>query len=103
MTDIKIEEETEALRAEFAKALHFAISGLPSAQAFQAADHLCVILQSHLSGHRVTFPAQPKYDGDAIAEDWRSGLSIDAIMQKHGCSRATAYQHHPTKRKRRVA
>jgi hypothetical protein len=103
MTDIKIEEETEALRAEFAKALHFAISGLPSAQAFQAADHLCVILQAHLSGHRVTFPAQPKYDGEAIAEDWRAGMGVEQITEKHGCTRPTAYKYHPQKKRGRAA
>ena len=42
-------------------------------------------------------PALPRYNTDAIAADWHAGLSIDEIVEKHQCSRKTAYRYHPQK------
>ena len=103
MTDLKFEEEADALRSEMAKAVHFVLSGVPAHQAMQTADHLLNVMKQQLAGARVTFPSAPKYDGEAIASDWAAGLSLEQIMQKHQCSRRTAYNHHPQNKNKQAA
>ncbi len=103
MTDLKIEEEAEALRAVLARAVHFVMSGVPAHQGLQAADRVLIELCQHFAGARVTFPAAPKYDGAAIAADWAAGLSLEEIMRKHDCSRSTAYGYHPNGKGKRAA
>jgi hypothetical protein len=101
--DLKIEDEVVALRAELTKALQQTLSGLPAHQAFQAADHVLTVMQEQLAGARVVFPAGRKFDGDAIAADWKAGLSLDDITAKHGCSKPTAYRYHPAGKPKRAA
>lgn len=103
MTDLKIEEEAEALRGELARALHFVLSGVPAHQALQTADHMLTVIRQRFAGARVTFPSEPKYDGAAIAADWAAGLSLEEIMRKHDCSRSTAYGYHPNGKGKRAA
>lgn len=101
--DTKAEELTDDLRDAFARGIRETVAGLPAHQALQLADTLCHIHLSVLAGKRVTYKATKAIDGEAIAEDWRRGRTLDEIRKAHGCSRATAYNYHPTKRDRRRA
>lgn len=96
---IKATDIVDQLRAAFAAGIAEVIVGTPAHVALQAADHLCAVWLLELAGLEVAVPAQPKVDGPAITEDWRRGLSLGEIREKHGCSRSTAYNHHPTRAK----
>ncbi len=97
--DANADELTDALRTAFAERIRSAVSGLPASQALQLADTLCHVQIDLLAGKRVRFKAAKAIDADAITEDWRRGLLIKEIVDKHGCSRVTAYRYHPKKRK----
>ncbi|QDH70858.1 hypothetical protein [Marilutibacter alkalisoli] len=99
--DTKAEELTDALRDAFAANLRTAVAGLPAHQALQLADTLCRVQLDMLAGKRVTYKASKAIDGEAIAEDWRRGKTIQEIVEQHGCSRVTAYRYHPNKRTRK--
>lgn len=94
---VKASEVVDQLRTAFATGIREVITGTPAHVALQAADHLCGLWIAELAGLDVAVPALPKVDGEAIAEDWRRGLSADEIRQKHRCSKRTAYNYHPTK------
>lgn len=101
--DTKAEELTDDLREAFATSIRQAVAGLPAHQALQLADSLCHIQINLLAGKRVTYKAARVIDGEAIAEDWRRGKTVQEITSAHGCSRRTAYNHHPNKTRRRRA
>lgn len=99
---VKPHELVPQLRQTFMGALREVLIGLPPAQALQAADHLCEVLAESLRGLIVDGgPAVPRRDPAAITRDWQDGLGVDEIMRRHSCSRATAYNHHPSKARRR--
>jgi len=95
--DVKAEDLVQQLRAQFAASIREAIAGVPAAQALQVADGLCTVWIEALAGLRVTHKALPVVDGAAITAAWRNERPLAEIMQCFGCSRATAYRHHPTR------
>lgn len=95
--DAKADEYVNQLRGEFAAAITRAVCDIPAHHALQLADSLCMIQADVLAGKRITYRAKPVIDADAIAEDWRRGLSIGEITTKHKISRTAAYKHHPAK------
>jgi hypothetical protein len=101
--DAKAEETISSVRDAFSSAIREAIADFPAHQALQLADRLCTVQLELLAGMRVTYRRAPDVDGEAIAEDWRRGLSIGEITLKHGVSRPTAYKYHPNKTARAKA
>ena len=97
MSDVKAEEMVDQLRDQFAEQIRNLSREIPAHQALQMADSLCMVQQATLAGLRVSYKAEPKVDGDAIAEDWMHGLTIGEIVKKHKVSRPTAYKYHPSK------
>lgn len=97
MSDVKAEEMVDQLRDQFADQIRSLSREIPAHQALQMADALCTVQMATLAGLRVSYKAEPKVDGDAIAEDWMQGMSIGEIVKKHKVSRSTAYNYHPTK------
>lgn len=95
--DAKAEELIEQLRDSFAQAILGAVASFPPSQALQLADALCTKQLEVLAGLRVRYRTRPEVDGEAIAEDWRIGLSLGEITAKHKVSRSAAYQHHPNR------
>ena len=96
--DAKADEMIEEIRAAFVVAIGQALAGVPAYQALQLADHLCGVQMEVLAGLRVSYRAAPKFDVEAITEDWRRGLSVQEITRKHGITKPTAYKYHPTKK-----
>lgn len=101
--DVKIDEMAAQLYEAFGKTIQQAVVGLPAHQALQLADTLCAVQLDVLAGLRVSYKAKPTVDGEAIAEDWRRGLTVQEITKKHGVSRSAAYKHHPSKAGGRAA
>lgn len=99
----KAEDHLDELRRAFQRGICEVLTGTPPAHAFQAADKLCEIWKELLAGCVVSMPALPRYNTDAITADWHVGLSIDQIVEKHQCSRKTAYRYHPAKVVSRIA
>lgn len=97
---IRVDQVAEQIQAQFIETIRDTVRTLTPAQAIQVADDLFGKLKDTLAGLNVAFPSPPKVDGEAIAEDWRRGLSAADIQSKHGCSRRTAYNHHPNARTR---
>lgn len=95
--DAKAEELIDDLRIAFTASIRAALREVPAHQALQLADGLCTVWLETLAGLRVTYSAKPQVDGAAITEDWRRGLSRREIIEKHRCSKATAYRYHPQK------
>lgn len=95
--DARAEETIAMVRDAFARELRSALGDYPAHQALQLADALCTVQLALLAGMRVTYRRAAAVDGDAIAEDWRRGMSIAEIVAKHKCSRTAAYKHHPSK------
>lgn len=93
--DVTAEEMTDALRASFEARIRLALTWIPAHEALQLADAMCDTQLETLAGMRVRYRARKDVDADAIAEDWRRGLTIGEITQKHQVSRPTAYKHHP--------
>lgn len=91
----KAEDHEDELRRAFAEGIRQVLTDTPAAHAFQAADKLCEIWKTLLAGCIVSMPAAPRYDTDQITRDWHAGMRIDAIVDKHKCSRKTAYRYHP--------
>lgn len=100
--DAKAEEMTDQIRDKFAETIRQTLIGTPPHLALQCAATLCAIQAELLAGMRITYRALPAVDATAILEDWRRGLSIREITNKHQCSRVTAYKHHPNKTVRRA-
>lgn len=98
--DAKADELVDALREAFALNLRSAVVDLPAHQAFQLADALCAVQLDVLAGLRVSYRSRDPIDGAAVAEAWARGKTLREIMRDHKCSRATAYNYHPTKGKR---
>ena len=96
--DMKADDVVNELRAAFAAGIRDTITGVPAAQALQAADALCELWKVTLAGMRITMPTL-KFDADAVRADWVAGLSVVEIMRRHGCSRSSAYQYHPRRMK----
>lgn len=101
--DAKADEMLEQLRDAFAQNIRKAVTDLPANQALQLADALCTVQLDVLAGLRVSYRARDPIDGAAIAEAWAQGKSLREVMQSCSCSRATAYNYHPTKGKRSAA
>lgn len=101
--DTRAEDLTEDLREAFAQGIRAAVADLPAHHALQLADTLCTIQISVLAGKRVTYRATQQIDGAAITADWHEGLTIQQIVDKHGCSRRTAYNYHPQNVRQRRA
>lgn len=97
--EAKAEDLVGDLREAFASRIRESARDLPAHQALQLADTLCSVWLDRLAGMRVTHRAKPPVDAERIAEDWARGLSVEEIVSKHRCSRATAYRSHPSKRK----
>lgn len=97
MSDVKAEEMVDQLRDQFADQIRSLSREIPAHQALQMADALCTVQLATMAGLRVTYRAEPKVDGDAIAEDWLRGMKIGEIVKKHKVSRPTAYKYHPSK------
>lgn len=95
--DAKADEVLDTLRGAFASNLRTAVAGLPAHQALQLADVLCTVQMDVLAGMRVSYRAREPIDGAGIAEAWARGGTLRDIMRDHNCSRATAYNYHPTK------
>lgn len=95
--DVKAEELVEQLRTSFEARIRTALSWVPAHEALQLADAMCVAQLECLAGLRVTYKAQRAIDAEAITEDWRRGLLIGEIVEKHRCSRSAAYKLHPNK------
>lgn len=95
--DVKADELVDQLRDEFNRKLRAEVSDLPAHQALQLADALAIVQLDVCAGLRVTYKAPPKFDADAVAEDWARGLSIGEITRKHKITKPTAYKHHPGK------
>lgn len=93
--DAKAEEMIDRLRDTFAQRIRDSVADLPPQQALQLADALCYVQLEVLAGMRVHYRARA-IDGEAIAEDWRRGLTLQEITRKHGVSRPTAYRYHPS-------
>ncbi len=100
--DVKADEMAAQLYEAYGKTIQQAVAGLPAHQALQLADTLIAVQMDVLAGLRVSYKAKPAIDGDAIAEDWRLGLTVQEITRKHNCSRPTAYKHHPNKGRRKA-
>lgn len=101
MTDkVKAIELLEPMRELFAEQIRKTLAGTPGHEAFQCADALCRVWLEELRGLLVDGGAVRAIDHDAIAADWSAGRSVEEIISRHGCSRATAYNHHPSKRRR---
>ena len=99
--DAKADEFVAPLREQFAEQIRSTVRDLPAHQALQLADTLCSVQLALLAGLRVSYRATAKVDAEAIAEDWRRGMSIAEIAQKHKISRSTAYNYHPERVKPR--
>lgn len=95
--DAKADEYLDQLRTGFAERIRDAVRDLPAHQALQLADALCAVQLDLLAGMRVTYRAKPAVDAAQVTEDWRRGLTVSEIMQKHGISRSAAYKHHPNR------
>lgn len=95
--DTKADEHIDQLRDHFAQQIRDTVRDLPAHQALQLADSLCTIQLTLLAGLRVTYRTRPTVDAERVTEDWRRGLSLGEIMQKHGISRSAAYKHHPNR------
>lgn len=93
--DTKGDDVVEQLREAYATSIRAAVADLPAHQALQLADTLCSVQLEVLAGLRVSYKARRVWDGEAITEDWRRGLTLAEIMKKHECSRAAAYKYHP--------
>jgi hypothetical protein len=100
--DAKADELIDQLRDAFARNLRTAVADLPAHQALQLADALCAVQLDVLAGLRVSYRSRDPIDGDAIADAWAQGKQLREIMREHKCSKATAYNYHPTKNKRVV-
>lgn len=92
--DAKAEEMIDRLRDTFAQRIRDSVADLPPQQALQLADALCYVQLEVLAGMRVHYRARA-IDGEAIAEDWRRGLTLQEITRKHAVSRSAAYKYHP--------
>jgi len=101
--DAKADEYLDQLRDSFAERIRDVVRDLPAHQALQLADSLCAVQLNLLAGLRVTYRARPAMDTEQITEDWRRGLGLSEIMQKHQISRTTAYKYHPSRWGRRRA
>lgn len=101
--DAKADEMLDQLRDAFALNIRKAVSDLPAHQALQLADALCTVQLDVLAGLRVSYRSREPIDGQAIAEAWAQGKTLRDIMGTFKCSKATAYNHHPTKGKRVAA
>jgi hypothetical protein len=100
---VKADDLVAPLRDAFARNIREALGGTPPAQALQLADQLCMVWRGQLAGLVVDGgAAAPRIDGEAIANDWRDGRTLAEIMAAHSCSRRTAYNHHPSSRRRRA-
>lgn len=95
--DVKADDVLDQLRASFAHQIRHSLRDLPAHQTLQVADALCAIQMETLAGLRVLYRAAPKIDGEAIAEDWRCGLPLQDICQRHRVAQRTAYKYHPSK------
>lgn len=95
--DVRAEEVTPELQKALAEAVGQALE-VPGAFAYQCAVLVCDVILSKLAGMRVTYPALPEFDADAVGNDWDSGLSWKQITRKHGISKSTAYKYHPSRR-----
>jgi hypothetical protein len=100
--DAKADELLDSLRDSFVASLRAAALGLPAHQLLQLADTLCSVQLEVLAGMRVRYRSLAEVDAAAITEDWRQGRSLGEITAKHGCSRSTAYKHHPNRDARRA-
>lgn len=101
---VKADDLVAPLREAFARSIRETLAGTPPAQALQLADQLCAVWRGLLAGLVVDGgKAGPRIDAEAIANDWRDGKTLGEIMVAHGCSRATAYNHHPAGGRRRAA
>lgn len=98
--DVKADDYLEQLRDQFTTQIRDALRDLPPHEAFQLADGLCTVQLNLLAGLRVSYKAAARVDGQAVAEDWRKGLTLKEVMQKHGISRTHAYRLHPCPPKR---
>ncbi len=99
--DVKADEYTDLLRAQFARSISKGVAGIPAHHALQLADALCAIQADVLAGKRVSFRAAPKIDGEAITEAWQRGRSIAEIVQTFRVSQSTAYKYHPNRLQQR--
>lgn len=95
--DAHVHEVVQQLQEAFGEVLRDCFSSLQPSLAHYASVRLCEALQAELRGMRVTVPAG-RLDHEAITADWSAGLGIGEIMQRHGCSRASAYRYHPSRR-----
>lgn len=98
--DIKADELISPLRDQYAERIRGLEPSMPAHAALQLADALVAVQLDVLAGKRVTYRAKATIDGDAITESWRRGEPLEEIMQKHGCSRPTAYRWHPSRLKK---
>lgn len=98
--DVKADEFVDQLRDQFSTQIRDTLRDVPPHLALQLADTLCAVQLNLLAGLRVNYKAAAKVDGEAVAEDWRKGLSLKEIMEKHGISRTHAYRLHPCPPKR---
>lgn len=97
--DRPLDEQTiDELRSTFADILRDTTQ-LPGSMALQGADAVLSGMQSILAGQRLNVPAEKQVDADGIAADWDAGYGVGQIVQRHACSRSTAYAHHPSKRR----
>lgn len=101
--DAKADEMIEQLRSAFERSIRTAVTDLPAHQALQLADALCTVQLDVLAGLRVSYRSREPIDGAAIAEAWAQGRPLREIMRDFKCSKATAYNYHPTKGKRSAA
>lgn len=100
--DARADDFTDQLRESFADRIRCVVRDLPAHQALQLADALCAVQLDVLAGLRVAYKAKRQIDGEAVAEDWRRGMSLAEITAKHRISRSAAYKHHPNKLARRA-
>jgi len=98
--DAKAEELIDALRESFARQIREVLHELPAHQALQMADALCAVQCDVLAGLRVRYRAKQAVDSNAVIEDWRRGVPLREIMQRHNISRSAAYKLHPSRRLR---
>lgn len=101
--DTKADEMVDELRQAFAQRIRDEVGALPTHQALQLADALCDVQLDLMAGLRVTYRAKTKHDPVAIRADWVAGRTLPEIMNRHGCSRTKAYEHHPSKLKRQAS
>jgi hypothetical protein len=99
---VKADDLVPAMREAFVRGIRETLAGTPTAHALQLADRLCTVWREQLAGLLVDGGSPGRrIDGAAIRADWGDGKTLAEIMARHECSRATAYNHHPSRTTRR--